>query len=308
MKRSGAIWFFLLAASGAAAGIESREVSFASGSHRLPGVLTTPAAAEPFASVLVIPGSGPLDRDGRSRLAASLPPTYRVWAERLSEAGLAVLRYDKRSIAYPGLDVPSLDQEDQIADALSAVAFLRALPQRAAQRIYVLGHSEGGTLAPLVAARDGGVAGVAVVNTVQFPVDELVLAQFEARPELAKTREEVKRLFADIARGTFPERGLLLGAGARYWSQWIRYSGESPAALLRLPLPVLLVQCLADESLPGPTLARNVAELRSIAEGSVELRELPGLNHFGMASGAAEPSRELSDVLIQWLKSREKTP
>jgi uncharacterized protein len=300
-----ALCVWLLAGNAAAAGFEAREISFQSEQYRLPGTLTSPSRAPAFASVLIIPGSGPVDRNGNSRFAPAAPPVYRQWAERLSAAGLMVLRYDKRFLADPKIDVLSIDLDVQIADALSAVAYLRSLPGPAAQRIFIVGHSEGGTLAPLVAERGGASAGVAVINSVVFAVDELVVAQLEARPGFPKNDlDEVKRRFAQIADGSFSQRGILLGGGSRYWTQWIGYSRGAPETLSRLPVPVLLVQCLGDESLPGTTLARNVAALRSAAAAGkqIELREFPGLDHFGLAPGAKKASPQLLRALIEWMK------
>jgi hypothetical protein len=116
----------LTAARSDAGPIEAREVSFESPGFRLVGTLTRRADGQARAGVVIVPGSGPLDRDGASRTVPSRPPVYRQWAERLGEAGFAVLRYDKRFLTHPGIDIAALDEEAQIADALSAVSFLRS--------------------------------------------------------------------------------------------------------------------------------------------------------------------------------------
>jgi pimeloyl-ACP methyl ester carboxylesterase len=256
--------------------------------------------------VLIIPGSGPVDRNGASRLAPSMPPVYRQWAERFGAAGIGALRYDKRFLTHPEVDIASFDQEAQIVDALSALGFLRSVRALAGNPVFIVGHSEGGTLAPLVAGRAGAVAGVAVINTVQFPVDELVLAQLEAAPAPSVRLDEVKRRFAEIKNGAFPKRGLLLGAGASYWSQWIQYSASSPETLSRLSTALLLIQSLNDETLPGDTLGRNVVTLRAIASTNrnAQLRELQGHDHLGMLPGSREPSDELMRILSDWIRGR----
>lgn len=297
---------FAVGQPGRAAEVQSRETSFQSAGYHLKGTLTGPVGRSPVAGVLIIPGSGPVDRDGASRIAPSLPPAYRQWAERLSESGFVVLRYDKRFLTYPDLDIPSFDQDAQIADALSAVAFMRSLPGLAPERIFIIGHSEGGTLAPLVAVRTSAIAGVAIVNSVQFPVDELLVAQLQANPTVPKgTVDEVKHLLMNIRDGSFPKRGLLLGAGAEYWTQWIRYSQHSRAMLSELSIPVLLVQCLADETLPGETLGRNLENLRSVVavNKSAQLRELRAHDHFGMLPGGRDPSPEFTRILLDWLNN-----
>ena len=218
---------FAVGSSARAAEVESRETSFDSAGYRLTGTLTGPVGRSAVAGVLIIPGSGPLDRDGAERTAPSRPLVYRQWAERLSESGFVVLRYDKRFLTYPDLDIQSFDHEAQIMDAVSAVTFLRSGPVLAPQRIFIVGHSEGGTLAPLVAERTSAIAGVAIINSVQFAVDELLVAQLQARPDVPRsTVEDVRRLFTDIRGGSFPPGGLLLGAGGSYWAQWIAYSTQ----------------------------------------------------------------------------------
>jgi pimeloyl-ACP methyl ester carboxylesterase len=299
-------WLLAVALPVGAAGLESREVAFQSAGYRLVGTLSVPGGPA-LAAVLILPGSGPTDRNGLSRVAPSMPPIYRQWAERLGEAGIGALRHDKRFLTHPDVDMPSFDQEAQIADSLSAVGFLRSTPEFASKPIFIAGHSEGGTLAPIVAQR-AGVAGVAVVNTVQFAADELVVAQLAAMKMPSDQLDEVKRFFAQIKDGSFPRGGLLLGVGANYWTQWIKYSAGSRATLSRLSMPLLLIQSLDDETLPGGTLGRNVATLRAVASANrnAQLHELQGHDHQGMLSGSREPSGEFMRILSEWLRSEAR--
>jgi len=284
--------------------VVSREVSFESSGYRLVGTLTRPDGRAVVAGVLLLPGSGPVDRNGVSKVAPSRPAVYRQWAQRLGEAGFAVMRYDKRFLTHPTLDVASFDQEMQIADAVAGLAAMRTAPDLPAGRVFILGHSEGGTLAPIVAGRVGTVSGLVIVNAVQFPVDELVVAQLQASPEVSGgTVAEVKRLFAAIEGGTFPSGGLLLGAGASYWKQWIRASRSSATTLARLATPGLLVQCLSDETLPGAALTRNLDVLRTAVarNRTLQLRELAGHDHAGTLPGEHESSPEFIRTLTEWL-------
>ena len=281
----------------------SREVSFESAGYRLVGTLTIPAGPA-LAAVLILPGSGPTDRNGASRLAPSMPPVYRQWAARLGDAGIGALRYDKRFLTHPDVDMPSFDQEAQIVDAVSAVGFLRSTPEFASKPIFIAGHSEGGTLAPLVAERAGKIAGVAIVNTVQFAADQLVLVQLGAMNVPAEQLDQLKQSFARIKNGSFPRGRLLLGAGASYWAQWIKYSAASPNTLSRSSTPLLLIQSLSDETLPGGTLDRNLALLRGVASANskAQLHELQGHDHQVMLPGSGEPSDEFMRILTEWLR------
>jgi uncharacterized protein len=71
-----------------------------------------------------------------------------MWSERLARSGFAVLRYDKRFITHPDLDPASIDLDEQIADAAAALTLLRSTPGIDRDRLFILGHSEGATLAP----------------------------------------------------------------------------------------------------------------------------------------------------------------
>jgi len=278
--------------------LDSKDAAFLSEGYRLFGTLTVPAA--PRAAVLIIPGTGPLDRDGTSKAAPQVPPVYKMWAERLGEAGIAALRYDKRYVTHPDVDAVALDQEAQIADATAALRYLRT--QVPGKPVFVIGHSEGGMMAPLVAERTGAAAGVIVINAAQFPIDELVIEQVKAGGAPQDYVDGLTKVFARIRDGSFPAKGQLLGAGQNYWTQWIKYSTESTATLSHLKVPVLLVQCMEDETLPGPTLERNVKALRTVQKA--QLRLLKGHDHLGMVVGSHEPSPEFMRTLINWIQPR----
>jgi pimeloyl-ACP methyl ester carboxylesterase len=236
-------------------------------------------------------------------MAPSLPPVYRQWAEQLSKAGFVALRYDKRFVTYPDIDIPSFDQEAQITDALSALAFLRTMPGLVPQQpLFIIGHSEGGTLAPLVAERAGGIAGVVIVNSVLFPVDELLVAQLRARPDTPRSIvEDVERRLAQIKDGSFPSGGLLLGAGRQYWAQWMAYSGRAPEILSRLSIPLLLVQSLNDETLPSASLERNLAVLRHVVstKRNAQLHLLQDHDHLAIVPKSQHPSPEFIRSLLE---------
>lgn len=254
--------------------------------------------------MLIIPGTGPVDRDGSSKAAPQVPPVYKMWAERLGDAGIAALRYDKRYLTYTDIDAAILDQEAQIADAVAALRYLRT--QVPGKPVFVIGHSEGGMMAPLVAERTGAAAGVIVINAAQFPIDELVIEQVKAGGAPQDYVDGLTKVFARIKDGSFPPKAQLLGAGQNYWKQWIKYSTESTKTLSRSKVPVLLVQCMDDETLPGATLERNVKALRTVQKA--QLRLLKDHDHLGMARGSHEPSPEFMRTLIDWMATASRAP
>ena len=284
--------------------VDSKDAVFLSEGYRMFGTLTLPAGAAPRAAVLIVPGVGPIERDGTSKAAPQVPPVYKMWMERLGDAGIAGLRYDKRYLTYTDIDPVTLDQEAQIADARAALRYLRA--QVPGKPVFVIGHSEGGMIAPLVAEREGTTAGLIVINAALFPIDELVIEQVKAGGAPQDYVDGLTKVFAQIRDGSFPPKGQLLGAGQNYWKQWIKYSSESPRTLSRQKVPVLLVQCMDDETLPGPTLERNVKALRSVQKA--QLRLLKDHDHLGMVVGSPEPSPEFMRTLLNWISTASRAP
>jgi len=143
-------------------------------SHRLAGTVCLPDKEGPFTFVLMVHGSGPLDRDentGTHKLNV-----FNAFAHHLADAGIASLRYDKRGIGESSGDFFTASGTDLIEDAL---ACLDAMGQRQdcdPDRIYVLGHSEGTTIAPSLSIQRPGVAGIILVCPFGQPIP-VVLAQ-----------------------------------------------------------------------------------------------------------------------------------
>ena len=117
--------------------------------YPLPGLLPLPDGAGPFPAVLLVHGSGPQDRD--EAVGPNRP--FRDLAVGLADLGVASLRYDKRTFAHGKRLADALQgrlsvEEEVIRDALCAAALLRAEPLIRPDRVYLLGHSMGGMLAP----------------------------------------------------------------------------------------------------------------------------------------------------------------
>ncbi len=117
---------------------------------RLAGTLTVPEGKGPFPAVFLITGSGPQDRD--ESIMGHKP--FKVIADVLTRHGIAVLRTDDRGTAHSGGNFSTADTRDFASDALAAVEFLKTRREIDAHRIGLIGHSEGGMIAPMIAARD----------------------------------------------------------------------------------------------------------------------------------------------------------
>jgi uncharacterized protein len=168
---------------------------------RLAGTLTVPPGEGPFPAVFLASGSGRQDRD-----YGNYPwnhRTFLVLADQLTRAGVAVLRLDDRGIGGSGGSTATATNDDIVADALAAVAYLRGRPEIDAARVGIVGHSWGSLVAALAAARSesvrfivslGGVIGVPWADAMAAQ-RAAVVASNGASPEYqALTRSYFLRL------------------------------------------------------------------------------------------------------------------
>jgi pimeloyl-ACP methyl ester carboxylesterase len=125
------------------------DITFDSGDITLAGTLTLPPANGRHPAVVLVSGSGPQDRDETLPGIAIRP--FRLIADALTRAGIAVLRYDDRGVAESGGDFETATTDDFAADAAAAIAYLLTRDDIDPDQIGLLGHSEGG----LVAAKLG---------------------------------------------------------------------------------------------------------------------------------------------------------
>ncbi|HSN75369.1 MAG TPA: alpha/beta fold hydrolase [Anaerolineae bacterium] len=182
-----------------------QEITFQNGDITLAGTLTLPQGGGPFPAVILLSGSGQQDRDE----ALAIVPGYRPFqeiADTLTRQGLAVLRYDDRGVGGSTAgDLAAVTSADFADDAEAAFDFLQGRADIDGQQIGFLGHSEGGILAPMVAARNPDVAfvitmaGTAVdgYETVIKQVERLALAS-GASPAEAAAAVEKQRAVLDL--------------------------------------------------------------------------------------------------------------
>jgi uncharacterized protein len=144
----------------------------------LRGTLSFPdSRAEKGPAVLIIPGTGKLDRNGRINEKLDLK-LYRQLAEFLSKMGFISLRYDKRGVAESEGEYYSTGMWDLVDDARACVQFLKGLPEVDTEKVIVLGHSEGSMLGTAVAAREE-LAGLILLAGAIENLDDVLKRQRE---------------------------------------------------------------------------------------------------------------------------------
>lgn len=167
----------------------SDEVTFANGDIVLAGQVTLPDGDGPHPAVVLISGSGDQTRDvdvAGFRIFAAL-------AEELAGIGIASLRYDDRGVGGSSGDGLQATIEDRAADVAAAVDLLVSRDDIDTERIGLIGHSEGGMVAPLAASRSDGVAFVALLAAPAVPGPELLEAQLELLELSGMSQDQIQQ-------------------------------------------------------------------------------------------------------------------
>ena len=139
----------------------------------LAGTITIPPGTGPFPAAVLINGSGPLNRD--ETVAGHRP--FLVLADHLTRKGIAVLRFDKRGIGKSTGDYAIATTEDFASDTEAALAYLKTRKEIDPQKIGLIGHSEGGLIAPMIATRSKDVAWIVLLAGPGLKGEDTLLLQ-----------------------------------------------------------------------------------------------------------------------------------
>jgi dienelactone hydrolase len=263
----------------------------------LPGTLLLPKGSGPFPAVLLVAGSGAHDRD--ETIGPNKP--FRDLAEGLAAAGIASLRYDKRTFAYAAtMDGSHLTVDDEVTDdAITALRLLAQQPGVDPRRLFVAGHSLGATMAPRIAQRDPTLAGVIMLaaparrllDVSAQQVREQGLRHGESPAQIEASEKAIaaeQQLLAKADPG-HPPAGSFGGAPQSYWLSLYDY--DQVAVAQHLPIPLLIMQGDADFQVsPTADFARWQQALAGQKRASFHL--YPDLSHLFMPKG---PSGTLQD-------------
>ena len=285
----------------------SSEVSFNNDAAKvaLAGTFTVPLGKGPFPAVVLVHGSGALDRDE----VVFGHKIFLVLADHLSRKGIAVLRYDKRGVGKSSGSFDSATSLDLAGDAEAALRFLRARADVDSRHIGIIGHSEGGLIAPLVASRDPalgfvvllagpGVRGellmveqLALSSKANGAPDEVVAAErklnkalfaaLTSEPQLDRARVKASLVMEQAARdGTLPpgkDKGWATHFSTPWFHAFLRH--EPGPALQATRQPILVLNGELDRQVPS---AMDLAAIRSALKHNARavVKELPKLNHL----------------------------
>jgi pimeloyl-ACP methyl ester carboxylesterase len=272
-----------LLAGGTAAMAAEREVSLQGQPAPLSGTLTMPDGAGPVPGVLMIGGSGPVDRNGN--MPGMLNDSLRELAEGLAACGVASLRADKRGIglsAAAGYDESELRLDSYVQDSVHWAAFLRAQPRIA--RVDLLGHSEGALIAS-IAAQSGGIDRLVLLEGAGRRVSDLLRAQLRGIDMAPVLRREAEAAITSLEHGEDvpePPKGLAALFRESVQPYLISAFAHDPVVeLSRTRIPALVVQGTTD-------LQVDVDDARRLARArpGVTLDVVEGMNHVLRAAPA----------------------
>jgi dienelactone hydrolase len=250
------------------------------GEYKLPCTITIPNGNGPFPAAVLVQGSGPQDRD--ETIGPNHP--FADLADGLSSRGIAVLRYDKRTILHSA-GVANVDDE-VIDDAVAAVKLLRARPDVAQNRIFVVGHSLGAMLAPEIAKKASPVAGIVLMAPAGRKLPAVIVQQTrflgQASPEQLA---EIERQADEISAHKMPASQNFLGAPASYFYD---LDARDEVAIARsLDVPILILHGGRDYQVIDEDIRIWQDGLKGSARVKVET--FPLLNHLFIA-GEGKPN------------------
>ncbi|GAB3989996.1 alpha/beta fold hydrolase [Spirosoma daeguense] len=298
----------------------SEDLSFTNTSANitLAGTLTLPKKDGVFPAVVLISGSGPQNRD--SELVGHKP--FLVLADYLTRNGIAVLRYDDRGTAQSKGDFRTATSADFATDVEAAITYLKTRKEINPKQIGLVGHSEGGMIAPMVAQQNKDVGFIVLLAGPGTPIDQLMLTQQKligktsgmSDSMLQKAQEINKEAFALVKKITNTDslkRDLMLYFNTlesdtsstgkqrtkaqvnQLSSPWMTYFLRyNPAvALENVKCPVLALNGEKDLQVePNDNLAAIRNALTKARNKNVTIKVFPGLNHLFQESKTGLPA------------------
>ena len=287
---------------------EEEELTFtnAKAGTTLAATLTMPKGTGPFPAAILIAGSGPLDRDE----ADGGHKPFFVLADHLTRKGIAVFRYDKRGIGKSTGNYDDATTADFASDAEAAITFLQTRKGINPRKIGIIGHSEGGIIASMIAARSSNVHWIALLAGPATKGEETLLIQSDLITRAAgmnneqvaksldfdrqsynlvrheKNRDELEKDLADLVKisGIGPAMPPAFMQRQIHWtsSPWFRYflDYDPVPALQQTKCPVLALGGERDLQVPPKeNLPLIQKALEDGGNKDFKVLELPGLNH-----------------------------
>ncbi len=279
---------------------DEHEVTLGEEPLAVPGTLTLPRTPGPVPALVLLGGSGPVDRDttiGKSK-------SFKDLAWGLASRDIAVLRFDKITHAHPEQVKANRDftiADEYLSHTLAAIRLLQTHPAVAPEQVFLAGHSLGGTIAPrIAAAAEPPVAGLIILAGGTQPLQWAAVRQVRylaslnpataaaAQPGIDAMIAQAERVDSPDLSPDTPDDQLPFGVPAPYWLDLRGYDPVATAATL--DQPILICQGERDyQATVTDDLARWQTKLQ--AQPNVTIRTYPADNHFFLpGTGPSSPA------------------
>ncbi len=279
----------------------AQDVKIATTGHTLAGTLTLPPSNKQLPAAILITGLSPTERNNGT------PPwmPFRDIADALTRSGVAVLRVDDIGIGQSTGDHAPSTTFDEADDVRAEIGWLRAQPNIDPKRILLVGYSEGGLIAPMVASQDRAIAGIITLAGPGVPGPQLAREQTEAAvnsdPNIAPADRE-KEIEKELADPLTPRERVFLTIDPLAYAEKVR-------------CPALILQGGADVTVPIRSAERLAYAMRGNGNADVTVRIIPGVSHsllpdpLGLPSGwislpAFVTSPRVLETMTDWIRAR----
>ena len=250
----------------------------------LGGTLTLPKNAKsPVPAVVTITGSGQQDRDEYIPVGGGYRP-FRQIADTLGRRGIAVLRLDDRGVGSSTGNPSTSTSLDFASDITAAVNYLRTRSDIDPARIALIGHSEGGLIAPLVAAKDPKVKAIVLMAGPAYNGMDIIRYQQRYAVEHDTTLTQAKR---DSLLRVGAAQLDTLGAKNPWIKFFLAYQPDTTAKRVRAP--VLILQGATDRQVTAEQAEKLAAAFRAGGNRDVTVRVFPDHNHLFIADPSGNP-------------------
>ncbi len=290
------------------------------GDVSLAGTYSVPDSKGPFPAVVLVSGTGPNTRDEE----VEGHKVFQILADALNRQGVAVVRYDKRGAGKSTGDYGMAKTADFTDDAEATLNWLSQQPEVTAGSIGIIGHSEGGIIAPAVAVRNAKAAYVVMMAgpgvrgdklfllqsalvsasygtpqdhiTKRQAFDEKLYAAALSSPDAAVARTRVQAVVDQGLKDNVIDAGEAKSLPGSTTTPWMRqFLANDPAiTLAKVHQPILVLNGSLDLQVPAK---ENLAAIRQALKNNprADIRELPGLNHLLQTAKTGSPA-EYGDI------------
>lgn len=244
--------------------------------HTLAGTLTLPKGAsrkKPVSAIVTVTGSGPQDRDENIGLEGFRP--FRQLADALARRGIAVLRMDDRGTGASGGTFKGSTSADFAEDVRAGLAYLRTRPEIRADRLGVLGHSEGALIAPMVAEKEPTLRAIVLLAGIAQPGRSAL--HFQLKNQIDHNTKLTPEM-RDSQIAEIPKRIDAMMAADPWMKFFLTY--DPAPTLRRVKTPVLILTGSRDQQAVPEQVALQEAAFKEGGNKDVTARVLPDLNHL----------------------------